>query len=173
MPLSIAGRRNIPRMALCEAIFLEGELPLQAFATLTLAYHAAQIKLDDYFLRWTTCIQAHNRLTVGWIRATEHNPQRHVHAVLLAAAHLDCSHAETLWRDLVGQGYSRAAIVKPYTYGIGGLAYVMKSLGSSTEELQFSSNLSAFAPHSALRFFGRTSVERRHIRRIERQRGSP
>jgi hypothetical protein len=172
VPLSVAGRRYISDAAWREGVFLEAELPLQAFATLTMPHNASQMMLDDVFPRWANSVQTHNRLTIGWIRAYEHDPQRHIHAVLLAGNTLDCFHAEMLWRELVARGYSLAAKVEPYRYGVGGLSYVLKSLGSPTEDVHFSHNLSAFSPHRAFRFFGRTRTERRQIRRIQAQRGT-
>jgi hypothetical protein len=62
-----------------------------------------------------------------------------------------------------------AAKVEPYQQGIGGLNYVLKSLGSDAEDIGFSQNLSAFVPHGDTRFFGLNAEERRHIRRIQAQ----
>jgi hypothetical protein len=81
--------------------------------------------LDDRFSRWVRSVQAHNRLTLGWIRAYEPEPERHIHAVLLAAAPLDCFHAAMMWREQIALRYPTAAMVEPYEYGIGGLAYVL------------------------------------------------
>jgi hypothetical protein len=103
VPLSVKARRYIPNAALCEGEFLETQLPLQAFATLTLPYHGTQMMLDDYFSRWTRCVQFHNRLTLGWIRAYETEPERHIHAVLVAAGSLDCAHAALIWREQVAK----------------------------------------------------------------------
>jgi hypothetical protein len=169
VPLSVAGRRYIPRMTLCHAAFLEERLPLRAFATLTMPYDVSQMAMDDAFRCWTACVQSHNRLTIGWIRAFEPDPQRHIHAVLLAMDVLNCDHAALIWRELVARRYPLAAKVEPYRYGVGGLAYVLKSLDRNTEDIQFSENLSAFVPNSAFRFFGSNAAERRHIRRIHSQ----
>jgi hypothetical protein len=169
VPLSINARKYIPNAALCEGKFLETKQPLRAFATLTLPYHVSPMTLDDCFSRWTRSVQAHNRRTLGWIRAFEQEPERHIHAVLLAAAPLDCFHAALVWREQLARRYPLAAKVEPYRYGIGGLAYVLKSLDRSTEDVQFSRNLSAFVPGSGARFFGRNSAERRQLRRIRRQ----
>ena len=128
--------------------------------------------LDDRFSRWVRSVQSHNRLTLGWIRAYEPEPERHIHAVLLAAASLDCFHAELIWREQMAQRYPTAATVEPYQCGMGGLAYVLKSLDRPTEDVQFSRNLSAFVPGSAARFFGLNSAERRQLRRIRRQQTS-
>jgi hypothetical protein len=169
VPLSINTRRYIPNAALCEGEFLEAKLPLRAFATLTLPYHASPMMLDDRFSRWVRSVQSHNRLTLGWIRAYEQEPERHIHAVLLAAGPLDCVHAALIWREQVARRYPLAANVEPYRYGIGGLAYVLKSLDRLTEDVQFSSNLGAFGSGSKAKSSGLTSAERRQRRRIRLQ----
>jgi hypothetical protein len=125
--------------------------------------------LDDRFSRWVRSVQSHNRLTLGWIRAYEQEPERHIHAVLLAAGSLDCVHAALIWREQVARRYPLAANVEPYRYGIGGLAYVLKSLDRLTEDVQFSSNLSAFGSGSKAKSSGLTSAERRQRRRIRLQ----
>jgi hypothetical protein len=80
VPLSVNARRHIPKAALREGDFLETKLPLRAFATLTMPYHASPMTLDDGFSRWVRSVQSHNRLTLGWIRAYEQEPERHIHA---------------------------------------------------------------------------------------------
>jgi hypothetical protein len=115
-------------------------------------------------------LQAHNRVTVGYIKAYERQPRRHIHAALVAANKLDCDHAALLWQGVIGRRSSSAAEVAPYLYGIDGLAYVMKSIDSLPEDVQFSRNLSAFYSGSTSRFFGRNRSERRQARRIGFQR---
>ena len=169
MPLSVIGRKYIAAEAKLEGNFLESKLPLRAFATLTLPHNASIMKLDATFSRWIEHVQAHNRLTVGWIKAYEHRPKRHIHAALVAGAPLDCPHAASIWADLIAPNFKMAAEVEPYRRGILGLGYILKTLGSPTEETQFSRNLSAFAHDSGTRFFGRTSAERRQVRHIRNQ----
>ena len=109
---------------------------------------------------------------VGWVdfvRAYERQPRRHIHAALVAAHRLDCGHAKQLWQGVIGRRSSSLAEVEPYEYGIGGLAYIMKSLDSLPEDIQFSRNLSAFSLGSGSGFFGRSREERRQVRRIRRQ----
>jgi hypothetical protein len=89
-------------------------------------------------------VQAHNRLTLGWIRAYEPEPERHIHAVLLAAAPLDCFHAAMMWREQIAIRYPTAAMVEPYENGIGGLAYVLKSLDKDFEDVRFSATSTGF-----------------------------
>jgi hypothetical protein len=73
-------------------------------------------------------------------------------------------------RDIVASDrfspYDKAAEVKPYVYGIGGIAHVLKELGI-TGAAQFSPNLTAFAPSASARSYGRNRSERRQIRRVK------
>jgi hypothetical protein len=155
-------------LAQLEGIFLESKLPVRAFATLTAPGRMAQHTFDKLFSTWIQGVQAHNRLTVGWIKAEERAPQRHLHAALVATSSLDCVHAAQLWRFIAAPRYSEAAKVEPYRKGVCGLGYVLKTLGSSFEDVQFSPNLPAFA--SNLRPVFRTnSAQRRQHRRIMQQ----
>jgi len=88
---------------------------------------------------------------------------------LIAGSPLDCSHAEELWQSIAAPRYKQAGQVKPYRRGVCGLGYVLKRLGSSGEDIQFSDNISAFSPQSASRFFGRNAAERRQLQRIGNQ----
>ncbi len=168
--MSQSRRRFIPEEAKQGAGYLESILPLQVFATLTVPFEISVIRLDGLFNRWITGVQAHSRLTLGFIKAYERQPRLHVHAALVAAHRLNCDHAQLLWQGLIGKRSSSAADVEPYRYGIDGLAYVMKSLDTMPDDVQFSRNLSAFRDGSASRFFGRNSYERRQVRRIRLQR---
>jgi hypothetical protein len=170
MSLDRDGRRCIPREAKQGAEYLESILPLQVFATLTVPSQISVIRFDGMFNQWIMGLQAHNRLTLGFIKAYERQPRLHAHAALVAAHRLDCGHAELLWQGVIGRRSSSAADVKPYAYGIDGLAYVMKSLDTMPEDLQFSSNLSAFCLETTSLFFGRNCSERRQVRRIRLQR---
>jgi hypothetical protein len=170
MSLSGNGRRYIPEEAKQGADYLESILPLQVFVTLTVPSEVSVIRLDGLFNHWITGVQAHNRLTLGFIKGYERQPRLHVHAALVAAHTLDCDHAALLWQGVIGRRSSSAARVEPYEYGIDGLAYVMKSLDTMPEDVQFSRNLSAFFGGSASRFFGRNRSERRQVRRIGLQR---
>jgi hypothetical protein len=150
-----------------EGDFLEWTLPAKAFATLSTRCRVAPHRLDELFTAWIQGVQAHDRITLGWVRSIEIYPQAHVHAALIAAAPLDCTHAALLWRAMTAPRYSDAARVEPYLNGLCGLGYVLKHLGSSTEEAQFSDNISAFAPGCGKSLFRTNSVQRRHVRRIK------
>lgn len=163
-------RSHISAEALAFGNALEAILPFRAVATLTLPHSASIPALDGMFTRWLDGVQAHNHLTLGFIKAYEMYPRRHIHAALVAAGPLDCVHAVLLWQGVIGRKSSTLAQVEPFKYGIGGLAYLTKSLRSSAEDVQLSKNLSAFQNYSASQFFGRTSSERRQQRRIRLQR---
>lgn len=168
MNSSAAGRHRISPLAQLEGNFLESRLPVRAFATLTTPGQVAQHRFDELFSAWIRGVQAHNRLTIGWIRAEECAPQRHLHAALIAASSLDCAHAAQLWKFIAAPRFSEAAKVEQFQEGICGLGYVLKSLGSSPEDVQFSPNLAAFA--SNLKSVFRTnSAQRRQRRRIMEQ----
>ena len=87
---------------------------------------------------------------------------------LLAAAPLDCFHAAMMWREQIALRYPTAALVEPYEYGIGGLAYVLKSLDKDFEDVRFSANLDWFCPAGKCSRSARNSAERRQVRRIRR-----
>jgi hypothetical protein len=53
-------------------------------------------------------------------------------------------------------------------YGIGGLAYVLKSLDKDFEDVRFSANLDWFCPAGECSRSARNSAERRQVRRIRR-----
>jgi hypothetical protein len=162
------GERKIPHAALLEGNFLESKLPVRAFATLTTSRRLPQYRFDGLFSRWIQGVQAYNRLTVGWVKAEERAPQRHVHAALIAASPLDCDHAARLWKSIAAPRSPKAAEVKRYRKGVCGLGYVLKTLGGALEDAQFSANLNAFAP-SLEPVFPANSAQKRQRRRIKQQ----
>ena len=168
-----ARRSYIPTEAIAFGQSLEEILPFRAVATLTFPRNASILTLDGTFARWIDGVQAHNKLTLGFIRAYEIRPRRHIHAALVAAGALDCLHAALLWQSVIGRKSSTLARVETFKYGIGGLAYFAKSLDSSAEDVQLSKNLSAFGNGGALQFYGRNSAERRQQRRIRLQGVNP
>jgi hypothetical protein len=117
--------------------FLEKVLPLRALASLTTLMQMSQNEFDYVVREWLRGVQAHNRwLTIGWIRAYEYKVRRHAHLALVAAAPLDCIHAENLWRKLTRRKYQRGAVVKPFSKGVAGLGYI-----SSVSTLQLKRGL--------------------------------
>lgn len=169
MSLSRAGKKRIGQAAMLEGRFLEERVPFQAFATLTFARKVSSLLLNGVLTRWITEVQKHNRLTLGWLVAVEPQPCRHVHILLAAGGALDCLHAEGLWRKLVAPRYLDAARVEPYVKGIGGAAYVLKTLDRDYEDVRLSDNLPAFYPGVSTTFYGETPPQRRQIRRIQNQ----
>ena len=161
--------RRIPAAAKIEGKFLESTLPVRAFATLTTLRSARLPMLKQSFSAWVQGIQAHNRLTLGWIKSIENDSWKHIHAVLIASAPLDCVHAATLWQAMVAPRYSQAAKVEPYRPGLCGLGYVLKRLGSTEEDIEFSRNIRSFASGSGKSLFRTKSAERRQSRRISAQ----
>jgi len=163
------GKRKIPPAALVEGDFLESELPVRAFASLITLRQSSPNWFDWAFRDWVQGIQAHCGLTLGWIKSLEATPQLHAHVVLVAHSPIDCDHAENLWQSIVPHRYKRAAEVKPFLPGICGMGYVLKQLGRSFEDAQFSNNLPAFATQAGTRFFGRNAAEKRQLKRIAKQ----
>lgn len=158
--------RPIPLIVLAEGNYLELKLPVRAFATLITRRQSSPNWFAGAFQDWAQGIQAHSKHQLGWIKSLEPAPQLHAHAVLVAHYPIDCEHAEHLWRRIVPQRYKRAGEVKRFLPGICGLGYVLKQLGSSFEDTQFSDNLSAFVQGSGTQFYGRNAIERRQLRRI-------
>ena len=136
------GKRKIPVATLTEGYFLELKLPVRAFATLTTPHRLSRDMLDESFSAWIRGVQAHNRVTIGWIKSQEDCPQRHLHAVLIAPLPLDCSQAVILWQNIAAPRYKQAARVEPYRRGLCGIGYVLKALDSSLEDAQFSNAFS-------------------------------
>ena len=167
MSFGATGRRKIPQLAKLEGNFLELNLPARAFVTLTTRCRVAPRRLDESFTSWIHGVQAQHRLTLGWVKTIENYPQPHIHAALIASAPLDCTQAALLWRAMVAPGYSVAARVEPYRDGLCGLGYVLKHLGSPTEEAQLSDNIRAFAAGSGKSLFRTNSAQRRQVRRIK------
>jgi hypothetical protein len=158
---------RIPIVARIEGDFLESNLPARAFATLTTPGRISQYRLEESFSKWIQGIQAHNRLTLGWIKSIENGPQLHIHAALIAAAPVDCIHAAAFWQMIVAPRYSQAAIVEPYKNDLCGLGYVLKQLGNPKQEPQFSDQIRAFAPGCGKSAFRTNSAQRRQVRRIK------
>jgi len=150
-----------------EGAFLEENLPVVAFATLTLPQTTSRLRMDTLFDDWLRLLEAHNRSTIGWVRSYEASPRLHAHATLLAASPIDCGHAERAWQQVAGIKASNAAVVEPFVKGIAGFAYILKMLGRpSFEDVRFSDNLTAFAPNATLDVKDLRPRQRRFLRRI-------
>jgi hypothetical protein len=160
---------RIPEMADILGCFLEGQLPIRAFATLTTRTPASQGEFDDFIHQWVRDLQEHNGITLGWLGAYEYTPRRHAHVALIASAPLDCVHAESQWRIIAAPLYRQAAVVRKHRDGICGLGYILKSLDTPAEEIEFSDNLSSFVRGSVKSLFRSNSAQRRQRRRIHAQ----
>jgi hypothetical protein len=169
MSRSNAGRRFIPPLARLEGAFLESMLPVRAFAQLTAQHRMAQLRLEGLFSGWIQGVQAHNRVTLGWLMSIEMAPQPHLHAALIAAVPLDCFHAASFWQAMVASRNSGSAQVAPYRPGLCGIGYVLKHLGSSTEQIRLSDNITAFADTGGKSQLPTNPVRRRQQRRIRAQ----
>jgi hypothetical protein len=161
--------RTIPSLAKLESNFLESLLPFQAIAHLTTLRPMSRDRLNDAFSQWVQALQAHHRMTLGWVKSMEDAPQRHIHAALIATIPLDCTHAAALWQAMVAPRYTEAARVEPYRDGLCGIGYVLKRLDSPNEEPQFSDNIPAFAQPARKSRFPTNSAQRRQQRRIGAQ----
>ena len=173
MPLGDRETRRIPHLAKIEGEFLEEILPVRGFATLTTPRRVTKSELDSLYARWIVGLQAHHRVTLGWIRSIELNPSPHIHVVLVAAVPMDCAYAVILWSQIAAPRYLEAARVEPYKRGLCGLGYVLKQLGNATSEPQFSDNIQAFASGSGESHFRTSSAQKRQIRRIKVQLAEP
>ena len=161
--------RRIPTEALLEAAFIESRIPLRAFAVLTMEHGASALKFSELHYRWVRALQEHHRVTIGWARAFELRPARHLHTVLSAVQPLDCDYAKLLWKHVAGQRHPDAALVRPYKVRIDGLAYTIKSLCDANADIRYSKDFTGFDPNADRRFYGSMPGEARHIRRIAKQ----
>jgi hypothetical protein len=166
MPFDTESRRISP-LAKMEGNFFEWNLPAKAFATLTTLHRVTPYRLDELFLAWIQGVQAQHRMTLGWIKTIEIGPQPHIHAALIAAAPLDCDDAALRWRAMVAPRFTKAAQVEPYVNNLCGLPYIVKRLGSSSEEPQLSDNILAFARGNGKSLFRTNSAQRRQVSRIK------
>jgi hypothetical protein len=169
MSLSNIYKPRVSFLAKSEGKFIEANLPVQAFAHLTAPWRVERQRLLDQFREWILGLQDHHRITLGWVRTLERWPSPHIHAALIAAAPLDCTHAALLWRAMIAARYSEAAKVEVYRDGCCGLGYVLKQLDTNAEEIQFSDNISAFAGTAGQSAFPATRAQLRQRRRIRQQ----
>ena len=169
MPLSRIGKPRVSPLAKLEGKFIESNLPLQAFAHLTIPWRGNQEKLFGQFRGWIQALQRYHRITIGWVITLEHKPSPHIHAALIASAPLDCTHAALLWRAIAAPRYSEAARVEAYRDGCCGLGYVLKQLDTNAEDIRFSDNLTAFASTAGQSAFEASPSHLRQQRRIQKQ----
>ena len=169
MPLSHFCNPRISFLAKLEGEFIESNLPVQAFAHLTIPWSVEQQRLLGQFCQWIRGLQAYHRITIGWVRTLEAKPSPHIHAALIAAAPLDCIHATLLWRAMAAPRYSEAGRVEAYRDGCCGLGYVLKQLDTNSEDIQFSDNITAFASSARPSAFHASPAQQLQQRRICQQ----
>ena len=169
MSLSSEPMRSLRALCRSEGAFLESVLPVRAFATLTTLQRFSEARICGAFGDWILGLQAHGRLTLGWVRAIETHPRRHIHVALVAAAALDCDHAAIFWRQLVAPRYADAAKVKPFRPGLCGLGYILKTLAAPYEDVRLSENLNAFAVNCPSIHCRTNFAQRRQYRRVQAQ----
>jgi hypothetical protein len=165
----------IPKQALLEGAFLEKRLPVRAFCTFTKPTRATQIWMLQALEAWLLAFQARVGMTLAAIWSVERKPGTHLHVAIIGPSSIsqqDCVLGEVLWRRIAKTQKDDAAQVRVYRDGNCGLAYVLKELGSATEEIGMSDHIAAYYPESPQRFYGRTSSERRKISRIRKQMAS-
>jgi hypothetical protein len=126
---------------------------------------------DGLFTDWIQRVQAHSHLTLGWIRADEDWPLRHLHSLLLAAQPLDPVIVADCWRRLVAPRSRKCARVDRYELGAGGLAYALKAIYWNRCEVRLSDNLDFFGIRSPDR--PHSSARRRQLRRVRQQMQGP
>jgi hypothetical protein len=160
---------RIPEWAKIEGAYLESKLTFRLFATLTTHRQTSQRKLAGCFTDWKRGVQEYNRVTIGYIKAEEYEPRRHIHVALIAAAPLDPAQAAQLWRTIADPRYSQAADVRPYSNGMDGLAYILKSHGTRFGDVELSHNIAAFARDAAQPLSSLTPAQRRQRRHIATQ----
>jgi hypothetical protein len=150
-----------------QAEFLASRLPLKAMATLTWPTNVGLIRADSDFADWVEYLQANHKMTMGWIKAVEIKPRRHLHAILVAAAAVDCGLAMTTWKRIAGTKSNQSALVESFLKGGAGLAYTMKMLDRPSEDIAFSQNLSAFDQNFMGAPMHKNAADRRQTRRIQ------
>ena len=169
MSLHTTGPSRIPIIAQKECSFLESILPVQAFAHLTTVRRTGEDRLHAHFIEWTFRIQAHHRITLGWVRSIEAQPMPHVHTALVAAIPLDCECAAAFWQERIAPRFNDAARVEPYRLGLCGIGYILKQIGSHGDGIRYSENIRAFTREPSKSLFPTTPAQRRQQRRISEQ----
>jgi hypothetical protein len=149
-------RRHPTRMG----AFLEA-LPIKLFATITAPRSCSREAWDGNTKDWLNQVERAHRCPIGYIKSLERYPARHLHIALVAALPLSASICEDLWRSILRTNSRSAARIEPFRPGAGGMAYLLKGLGSNHEEVELSPNIDYFDPHGWRPGDATTSRERR------------
>jgi hypothetical protein len=125
--------------------FLES-LPIKLFGSLTAPQRHTREAWESAIKEWQQHVERIHRCPIGYVRSLEHHPARHLHIALVAAPALSASICEDLWRSILRTNSKSAARIEPFRLGIGGMAYILKALDTTLEEIQLSPNLHYFDP---------------------------
>jgi hypothetical protein len=169
MPENESPKTNEHKMAHKLGWFLEKNLPIQLFATLTCPYATNHVAFDTLTAEWILSIQKRERQTIAWVRADEVGHRRYSHFLVIAKRPLAADEATLDWQKRAGSRLREAAKIESFRFGEGGAAYVMKSLGYDNEEISFSPNLYFFGTKGIVRSGRLNAAKRRQCRRIDQQ----
>ena len=128
---------------------------------------------DDAFMRWIREIQRLVGSTVGYVRADEARPYRHIHVAIVAHHPVPLAVAQQAWLTVTGFRSPDAAWAEAYEQGGGGLSYQMKADGGYRSNWRLSPNIDLFRrTGDGMVHRPSTSRERRNARRILQQRNA-
>lgn len=152
--------------------FLEDDLLIQVWATLKTPEPMNDNEWwDDAVRRFINEVQRRVGFTVGYIRADEARPCRHVHIAIVAHGPVPLRAVEDAWLAIVGPSHGKRVWVERYRPGGGGISYQMKADGQYRCDWQFSPNIDLFRRSGDGKFHRKsTSRERRLARRVLQQR---
>jgi hypothetical protein len=129
---------------------------------------------DDAFQRWINEVQRLIGFTVGYIRADEARPYRHIHVAIVSHRPVRMKDVEQAWLTVTGSKNREAVWVEAYRPRGGGIGYQMKSDGDYHCDWQLSPNIDLFRLSGDRGIHGTsTSRQRRDARRIHVQRLAP
>jgi hypothetical protein len=125
-------------------LFMETSPHLRAMVSLSLPCKSNlagwRTRFDSFVALWRSC----ERVNLGWARSIELKPTPHLHALIFAPRPVDCFLAKGLFRQCFANGYAASAEIEPYHLGHNGAAYIFKTMGTATDEIELSPNLDAF-----------------------------
>lgn len=126
---------------------------------------------DDAFKRCINELQRRVGFTVGYIRADEARPYRHIHVAIVAHQLVAMRDVQEAWLTVIGSKSREAAWVEPYRRQGGGIWSQAKADGEHRCDWQFSPNIDLFRLSGDGKIHRpSTSRQRRDARRIREQR---
>lgn len=175
--------------------FLERDLPVQVWATLkapetrparrrkarplsridcvpgVITAASANELWDDALKRFINELQRQVGFSVGYIRADEARPYRHVHIAIVSHRPVRLTDVKNAWLAVIGPDHGKRVWVERYSPRGGGLAYQMKSDGQHGCGWQLSQNIELFRRSGDGKIRRpSTARERRNARRVLEQR---